>query len=1168
MVYLSLPSNYLRNFFQKGWGVGIFIFFISSIISGIVIWHFEEQRVQNTHHKIKQIAHENILRLHKKIDQILALGYPLSTMVEEDGDINNFQYSAEKLLEYFPLISHIVLAPNGIIEHVVPLSGNEKSLGLNLLSDPKQKQEALLARKTGKMTLAGPVRLVQGGEALVGRFPIYRGAEKKFWGFLFIGIRFPDIINTIFTDNPEEEYQYILSRINSNTGKEQIIASSGTDKLNRPVEQTIDIPNGQWTLHIAPINGWHNQWLIAIKAVLGIFISLLLGYIATQYIQLRKYRDSLEILVQKRTSQILATKKQLHTLLDTIPDMIWLKDKDGVYLFCNPVFERLFGAKEEEIVGKTDYDFVAEELADFFRENDHLAMTGNQPKMNEEFLKFADGSYEGLFETFKTPMFDETGTLVGVLGIARDITQRHNDEIRIHQLTQMYATLSQCNHAIVHSTTPNELFEKICENTVLQGGMSMAWIGLINPQTNYIDVVSSYGDGKHYLDGIEISIQADLPSGKGPTGTAAREDRPYWCQDFMHDPITSPWHERGAEMGWKSSAALPIHLYNDVIGVFTIYSQIPDAFDLLIQKLIIEMTTDISFAMKNFDRIAKQKAAEANLVQTEKLLEEMSSMAHVGGWEFDLQSDTVRWTHEIYLIHDLDPTTAVTIDTSLSVYQGEWLEKMQTALDEAIHKGISFDLVLQMKTVKGNAKWVHTIGTPVVQDSKVAMLRGSMQDITAQKIAEEKVQWFANFDSLTGLPNRILLKDRVEYAINIAYHTKDPIALLFINLDHFKNINDSLGHDIGDDLLLQVSKRMQSILRKEDTLSRQGGDEFVIVLPGMNADGAAHIAEKLINIISQSYTAQHYEVVITPSIGIGLYPIDGSDFETLVQSADAAMYRAKHDGRNCYRFVTPEIQARSSQKIELENALRHVLIRNELEIYYQPQISMDTGELIGAEALLRWNHPTRGMVSPLEFIPIAEESGQIIMIGEWVLRNALRQLKSYISDGMKPFIMAVNLSVIQFRHPKLVSMVLNILEELQLPADYLELELTEGIAMENPLHAIELMNELSSHGIRMSIDDFGTGYSSLSYLKKFQVYKLKIDQSFVNDIAENSEDKTIVNTIVNMAHNLNMITIAEGVETAEQLAILREIGCDEVQGYYFSKPLPSAEFELFIRQSL
>jgi diguanylate cyclase (GGDEF)-like protein len=1018
------------TFQTNGWMAGLLVFLLAAILSAAVIWHFEEIRLSDTHHEIKNTAVDNANRLRNTIDHKLALTYPLAAMIQQNGTIDDFESIGKKLIKFFPYISEIALVPDGIIKQVVPILGNEKALGFNLFTDPEQQKEALFARETGELTLAGPLHLVQGGEGIVGRLPVFT-KEKKFWGFVLVVIRFPDVLNTTSLGKLKKEgYQYTLTRINPQTKKEQIIASSGSKKLSRPVEQSIDLPNSQWMLRIAPINGWYNPWLLALETAIAILFSTLLGYIAKQYTELQNYRNSLEKLVDQRTA--------------------------------------------------------------------------------------------------------------------------------------MYATLSHCNRAIAHSATPNELFAEICKSTVAQGGMNMAWIGLIDPLTKRINPVASYGDGKHYLEGIEISTQADLPNGKGPTGTSVRKNRPYWCQDFMNDPSTAPWHDRAKEIGWKSSAALPIHLYDNVIGVFTIYSQALNAFDPLSQELLIEMAMDISFAMENFDRETKRRAAEAHLVQTEKLLEEMSSMAHIGGWEFNPASGEGTWTKEVALIHDLDMSCTATMTLGLSVYEGEWLEKIETALHEAIHKKIPYDLILLMKTAKGNQKWVRTIGSPVIENGEVVRIRSSMQDITVQKNAEEKVQWLAHFDSLTGLPNRVLLNDRVQYAISIAHHSEDSIALLFLDMDHFKNINDSLGHSIGDDLLVKVSKRIQSVLREADTLSRQWGDEFFIVLSATDADDAAHIAEKLIEVISQPYYIQHHELTVTPSIGIALYPMDGTNFEMLLQSANAAMYRAKHDGRNCYRFVLPEIQARSARNLELENGLRHALSRNELELYYQPQILIETGDIIGAEALLRWKHPTLGMVSPAEFIPVAEESGQIVAIGEWVLHSALKQLKSWIDGGIEPFIMSVNLSAVQFRHPKLASLILDTLKEIELPAKYLELELTEGIAMENPLRAIEIMNELHDQGIRMSIDDFGTGYSSLNYLKKFKVYKLKIDQSFIHDITENPEDKTIVNTIIYMAHSLNMITIAEGVETAEQFDILREIGCKEVQGYYFSKPLPYDEFKQFI----
>jgi EAL domain-containing protein (putative c-di-GMP-specific phosphodiesterase class I) len=307
-------------------------------------------------------------------------------------------------------------------------------------------------------------------------------------------------------------------------------------------------------------------------------------------------------------------------------------------------------------------------------------------------------------------------------------------------------------------------------------------------------------------------------------------------------------------------------------------------------------------------------------------------------------------------------------------------------------------------------------------------------------------------------------------------------------------------------------------------------------------------------------------LVVTPSIGITLYPEDGQDMETLSKNADAAMYRVKQAGRNNFRFYTQEMQANSARNLQLGNALRHALDRNQLQLHYQPQVSMQDGRIVGAEALLRWRHPELGTISPAEFIPIAEDSGQIIQIGEWVLRSAATQMKTWMDKGLPPMVIAVNLSAVQFRHANLLEMASAILAEAGLSPNHLELELTEAVAMDDPLAAIAVMDKLHELGIRMSIDDFGTGYSSLSHLKRFKVYKLKIDQSFVRDITDDPEDKAIVTAIINMASSLGMHTIAEGVETAAQLAFLRLQGCDEVQGYYFSKPLPADEFEAFAQK--
>jgi diguanylate cyclase (GGDEF)-like protein len=475
-------------------------------------------------------------------------------------------------------------------------------------------------------------------------------------------------------------------------------------------------------------------------------------------------------------------------------------------------------------------------------------------------------------------------------------------------------------------------------------------------------------------------------------------------------------------------------------------------------------------------------------------------------------------------------------------------------------------LEFEVKGLKGTRRWLETHATPL-RDSEgnVTMLLGITRDTTQRKNNEEQISYLGNYDSLTGLPNRTLLAIRIKELLSTAKRNNQSISVMFLDLDRFKDINDSLGHTIGDTLLIESADRLKSVLREEDTVARLGGDEFIILLANTDGDGAIRVAHKLLETFEKPFHIDNNELTITTSIGIALYPNDGSDFETLSKNADTAMYRAKHDGRNNFCFFTEDMQHQTTRNLELGNALRHALERNELHLHYQPQFSVHDQSIIGAEVLLRWNHPEFGNVSPAEFIPIAEENGMILPIGEWVLRKATAMAKMWMDQGYPPIIIAINLSAVQFRSPNLSMLIAGILDEVGLPPEYLELELTESIAMHDPQRAISMMNELHQQGIRISIDDFGTGYSSLSYLKKFNVYKLKIDQSFVRDIDIDPEDKAIVSAIINMSKSLGLLTIAEGVETLGQLSYLQEQECNEIQGYYFSKPLPQEAFEAFRR---
>ncbi len=450
------------------------------------------------------------------------------------------------------------------------------------------------------------------------------------------------------------------------------------------------------------------------------------------------------------------------------------------------------------------------------------------------------------------------------------------------------------------------------------------------------------------------------------------------------------------------------------------------------------------------------------------------------------------------------------------------------------------------------------------------LLIRSMQYSIERKRYQEQLEHQANYDVLTGLPNRNLLQDRLKRAV-FAQRDARPIAVVFIDLDHFKFINDSLGHTQGDKLLAIIAERLASIVREGDTVARLGGDEFVLVLNDQNKEDVIFRAmQRVLNKVSEPMTIDGQELYITCSAGVSLYPADAPDVETLLKNADVAMYRAKEHGRNNFQFYTPEMNDLANERLALEHSLRRALERNELLLHYQPKVNLQTGMIVGAEALLRWQHPEWGLIAPERFIPIAEETGLIVQIGAWVIRTACNQARLWQDAGLPPVVMSVNLSARQFRQESFVKVVTQILHETGLKPEQLEMELTESMLMHNANAAISILAGLKSIGVRLSLDDFGTGYSSLSYLSRLPIDTLKIDRSFVQHIGDQDEcdNGILAQAIISLGHSLNLTVIAEGVETGDQLKFLKAHQCDEVQGFYFCKPTVPAEFAKMLAESL
>lgn len=473
------------------------------------------------------------------------------------------------------------------------------------------------------------------------------------------------------------------------------------------------------------------------------------------------------------------------------------------------------------------------------------------------------------------------------------------------------------------------------------------------------------------------------------------------------------------------------------------------------------------------------------------------------------------------------------------------------------------------EVASGDRRHFEYISTPVLDDSgQLAGVAGVARDITQLYENQQRIRYLAEHDILTDLPNRAMLGNSMAHALADVLGEQAQLALLFLDLDHFKFVNDTLGHETGDLLLLQVAQRMREGLDERDTITRQGGDEFAVLLQGFhNLSRVAVIAQRLINSINQPFVVAGQELLIGTSIGISIYPQDGSDIGSLLKNADTAMYQAKGAGGNTYRFFAPEMNARISERVALENSLRRAVTGQEFRLHYQPQVDGVSGRLIGMEALIRWQHPEQGEIPPARFIPVAEESNLINIIGEWVLREACRQNAEWIGRGLPPVVVAVNLSAVQLRQSSLTEQVAGILAETGLDPCWLELEITESAFIRDTERIIETLSRLKKLGIKLSVDDFGTGYSSLGYLKRLPFDRIKIDQSFVRDLPRNEDDIAITRAIIGIADSLHKEVIAEGVEQPEQRDFLLAHGCKLMQGYYFSRPLPAARLEALLAEN-
>lgn len=831
------------------------------------------------------------------------------------------------------------------------------------------------------------------------------------------------------------------------------------------------------------------------------------GYLIAAVLEFVVATGILLVYLEKMRAVLSSGEARFRRLAENAQDIIYrcrLKPNRG-FEYVSPAATDITGYTPEEHYADPDllYKITHADDLDILKELPVLTVEQRKPVIIRTFRK--DGNMVWT-EHHTVPFYDETGCLVGFEGIARDITRRRQAEEELRKSERRFRVILE-NVRLLTVTLDLKGKVTFCNDYLLEltGWRRDEILG-----NCWFDTFMPETTRNQLRDGF-FSLFTENAS-----------------PDDLHK-VTVIQTKQGELRTVSWNTTLLRDVTEEIIGLTCFGEDITERIQadevLKRYQLLFEHASDIILFFRRDGTILEANTAAVN---------------------------TYGYSREQLLTMNV---------CDLRAHHTKALLAGQ--IDQAEENGLLYETMHQLRDGKIMPVEVSLQGT-VLENEKV--LLGIVRDITDRKKAAETINYLAYHDPLTDLPNRVLFFDRLTVAIANAQRNKQMLAVMFLDLDRFKLVNDIMGHAMGDQFLKKVGKQLKACVRSNDTVARIGGDEFTILLPDISREeDAGKVAKKIIDSLKKPWIINSYEFQITVSVGIVLYPNDGEDAETLTKNADTAMYRAKEQGDN-YQFYTPSMNLKNVQRMEIEVALRRALENEEFQIYYQPQVNIEKGLIVGFEALLRWNHPLRGVILPMEFIGVAEDTGLILPIGEWVLKTACAQNKAWQDAGYPPARISVNLSAHQFRQRNLVDMIASILVETGLEPMWLELELTESTAMQDVEFSLVMMKKLREMGIRIAMDDFGTGYSSLGYLRKFPLTTLKIDRSFVHDVLTDLEDAAIVATIIVMAQNLKLNVIIEGVESEEQLAFFEQQECYEMQGYLFSKPEPASETEKMLQK--
>jgi diguanylate cyclase (GGDEF)-like protein/PAS domain S-box-containing protein len=1023
-----------------------------------------------------------------------------------------------------------------VVDFVEPMAGNEAAFGLDIRMRRGAKEAAERSRDTGSPIFTGKYRLAQEtgtSYGLVMYLPVYSIARpasteqrrQHLLGFVNVVLRADDMMAGMMAEPIAAGLRIRLHDRGAVSATEPVSESTlfystpGTSRADK------DLTLAEWRpRHDHDLTVGGRQWLIEFEGApapspflrplpllvlsAGLVIALMLYGILRG---IARGRSEAIALARRATDDLRRQLSFTNQMIEAMPNPIFYKDAEGRYLGCNAAFEDYVGHPRSKIVGKTVFEIATRETADKSASADRALLESPGSQSYESNVTHArDGSSrEVIFN--KATFYDPSGAVGGIVGVLVDITERK-------KLEALTAENAERLRAVIHASP----------------------LAIIARDVN--KVITMWNPAAERMFGWSEAEVLNTATSIVPEHLKA-ETEAMRLRTMAGESMIIEETQRQARDGRLIDVNMTIAPIHDAHGV-------------------------ANGTMVTISDISRRKEAEAALRESEAHLRLAMEAAQMGMWYWECETDRFHYSDGLAQLFGRTVDSA-TVDYRVlqQVLHPDDRDLFAATVRHAVRQGTDFQVDYRVVWPDGSVHWLAN-RAQVHRDQRTGRairIVGVAMDLTDRKIAEQRIAHMAHHDALTGLPNRVLLRDRIQQAIAHAHRNQSQLAVLFIDLDRFKTINDSLGHQLGDRLLQSVASRILACVREGDTVSRVGGDEFVIVIPEIESTGdASAVSGKILEVLSNVFHLHGNDLHVAASIGISLYPSDGADAETLMRNADTAMYHAKDSGRANFQYFTQHMNVAAQQRLTLENALRRALEAREFELYYQPLHDLRDRSITGVEALIRWNRPGGEMVSPGEFIAVAEESGLIVPIGEWVLREALRQARAWQAEG-RPLRMAVNVSANQLSRSSFVERLRRLIKETGVDPTLVELEVTEGVIVEGAGEAREAIDQIAALGVGIAIDDFGTGYSGLAYLKRLPIDTVKIDQSFVRDLTIDPDDAAIVTAIVAMARSLGVDVIAEGVETEEQVTELLRLGCYRAQGYLLSRPMPAHAIARLLR---